>query len=103
VVRRGSAKAALDFAVVVQVTEGVGGGDGGGDEWPAFGALAQFFHTDPVGIGFDRLKIGDHFVPVEHQMVRPHALAEVDFGRRDGGLKRKGQQEQDWEQVFTRV
>ena len=41
-------QAALDFPVAVEVLQGFGRSDGGGDEGPAFGALAQLFHADPV-------------------------------------------------------
>ncbi len=43
-------QAALDFLVPVQVLQRLGRSDGGGDERPAFGALAQLFHADPVGL-----------------------------------------------------
>ena len=71
----GIGQASLDFAVAVQVAQRLGRCDGGGNERAAFGALAQLIHADAVGIGLDRLKIGDDLVPVEDQMVRAHALA----------------------------
>ncbi len=80
-------EALLDGDVAVQVTERVGVGNGGGDEGPVVGGLADFLHSDAVaGLG-QQLEIADHLFPIEGGFVFANLMAEVALR---GGYGREG-------------
>ena len=84
----------LNGDIAVEMLEGFGVGDGGGDERPAFGALAELLDADAIAGFPERLEVADHFVPVEHGAVFADLVAEIALGGRYGGCCGPGKQYQ---------
>ena len=86
-------QALLDGDVAVEVLESLGVGNGGRDERPVVGGLAEFVDANFVAGFGEELEVADHFVPVEDGFVGSDLVAEVALGRGDGGVGRAGQKE----------
>ena len=84
----------LDGDIAVEMLEGFGIGDGGGNERPAFGAFAEFFDADAVAGFLQRLEVAHHPIPVEHRAVVGELMAEVALRGRYGGCCGPGKQHQ---------
>src|SRR6266404_2668633 len=78
----------LDFAVTIEIAQGLRHGNSGGDERPSLDRLAQFFDADFVAGFFERVKIRDDFVPVEQLAIDADLVPEMAGRRGDGGLQR---------------
>ena len=78
-------EALLDVAVMLQIFDVGGGRNNRGDLRTAFDGLAKLAELDAVGGFFERLEVGDDFVPIEELVIDSDFMAEVGFGSGDGG------------------
>src|SRR5882762_1605087 len=76
----------LDFPVTIEITQGFRRGNRSGDERPSLDRLAQFLDADFVAGFFERLKVGDDFVPIEQLAIDADLVPEMAGGRGNGGL-----------------